>query len=382
MILLVFTLVPGTYAEVPPAPSVFIDGARMEFEVDPAIINGSTLVPLRAIFEELGADIEWDNTTRTVTAVKGDNTITYTLGQTTAKRNNETLMLTTPGQVVDNRTLVPLRFVSEALDAVVGWEPKSRSITISSAIKFEATVTRVIDGDTLEIQYDGLNGSVTESVRLIGVDTPETVHPTIEEQPYGKEASDFTKAQLTSKNVVIETDLAERDKYGRLLVYVYLASGSMFNATLVAEGYAQPLTIPPSDRWTDLFTYLSDDARSNDRGLWGLDDEEGSTVTGTTGNVIIVSVDASAEIVVIRNDDTKEVNMTGWKLVSVTGNQTFDFPDGFVLKPQQSVSLISGKNAAAGDGKLMWSTANFWNNESADPAELYDQTDKKVSVRN
>lgn len=65
-----------------------------------------------------------------------------------------------------------------------------------------------------------------------------------------------------------------------------------------------------------------------------------------------------------------------------TGNQTFDFPDGFILKPQQAVSLVSGKEAASGDGKLMWSTANFWNNENADTAELYDQTDKKVSEYN
>lgn len=380
MILLAFTLVPATFADSP-APAVFIDGTRMEFEVDPVVIDGSTLVPLRAIFEELGANIEWNYGTRTVTAVKENMTIVYTLGKSTAKRNNDILTLSTPGQVVDGRTLVPLRFVSEALGSMVGWESKSRTITISSANKFPAKVIRVIDGDTVEIEYDGLDGKVTDRLRLIGVDTPETVHPTKSVEPYGKEASDFTTNALTNRHVMIEKDIAERDNYGRLLAYIYLESGSMFNAMLTVDGYAQPLTIPPSDRWTELFTHLSADARSNDRGLWKISDE-GPTSTGTTGKVVIVSVDAFAEIVIIRNDDTKDVNMTGWKLVSVTDNQTFDFPDRFVLKPQQSVSIVSGKNAAAGEGKLLWSTSNLWNNEIEDPAQLYDQTHNKVSELN
>ena len=382
MVLLVCTLALSAYAEEPPAPVVFIDGLKMEFEVEPTIINGSTLVPLRAIFEQLGSVIEWDNDTRTVIAVKNDIKITYTIGQTTAKRNNDTLTLSTPGQILDNRTLVPLRFVSEALGASVGWEPKSRTIVISSAAKFEAQVIRVIDGDTVEIEYEGLNGTVTESARLIGVDTPETVHPTIEDQPYGKEASDFTMMSLNGKAVLVEMDLAERDQFGRLLVYLYSHAGSMFNATLVAEGYAQPLTIPPSDRWTDLFAYLSTDARSNDRGLWGIDDQEGSTIIGTSGKVVIVSVNVNDEIVIIRNNDTTDVNMTGWKLVSVLGHQTFDFPDGFILKPQQTVSIVSGRAAAPGDGILMWSKAYLWNNEEDDPAELHDPAGIVVSEYN
>jgi hypothetical protein len=152
---LIFSLSSVTSAVTAKAPVVFIDGMRMEFEVPPAIINGSTLVPLRAIFEELGAIIEWNAGTRTVTAVKGDITITYTIGETTAQRNQETLTLSTPGQIIDSRTLVPLRFVSEALGAVVGWEPRSRTVTISSFAKTKTVVTRIIDGDTVEINVGG-----------------------------------------------------------------------------------------------------------------------------------------------------------------------------------------------------------------------------------
>lgn len=79
-------------------------------------------------------------------------------------------------------------------------------------------VTRAIDGDTIEVTLKGETESQT--VRLIGIDTPETVHPNKEIEPYGKEASDFTKSKLEGKTVNLELDTQETDKYGRLLAYV------------------------------------------------------------------------------------------------------------------------------------------------------------------
>jgi len=110
-------------------------------------------------------------------------------------------------------------------------------------------VLRVIDGDTVEVTWSG----GTESVRMIGIDTPETVHPTKEVQVYGKEASDFTKSHLTGKNVSLEFDVEKRDKYGRLLAYVWL-DGIMFNETLVSQGYAQVSTYPPNIKYVEVFT--------------------------------------------------------------------------------------------------------------------------------
>jgi peptidoglycan endopeptidase LytE len=105
------SITPATNAATTQATAVFIDGLQMEFEVPPTIINGSTLVPLRTIFEELGADIKWNNDTRTVTVVKGEIMVTYKIGQMTATRNNETIVLSTSGQIIGNRTLVPLVFL-------------------------------------------------------------------------------------------------------------------------------------------------------------------------------------------------------------------------------------------------------------------------------
>jgi endonuclease YncB( thermonuclease family) len=126
------------------------------------------------------------------------------------------------------------------------------------------TVTRVVDGDTIEISpsVEGLS-----TVRLIGVDTPETHGGT---QPYGPEASNFTRQYLQGEGVSLELDVEKVDPYGRLLAYVNLPNGEMFNETLVEEGYAQVATFPPNVKHVDRFLEAQREARTANRGLWGL----------------------------------------------------------------------------------------------------------------
>ncbi|MEX1031310.1 MAG: stalk domain-containing protein [Paenibacillaceae bacterium] len=124
----------------PEPPIIYIDGQRLQPKVDPIIINGNTLVPMRDIFEEQGAELEWNAPSRKVTATKDDISFTYIIGQTKAYKNNQPLSLSVPGQIVDGYTLVPLRLVSETLGNVVKWHPKSRTISISSAKQFETSV--------------------------------------------------------------------------------------------------------------------------------------------------------------------------------------------------------------------------------------------------
>jgi micrococcal nuclease len=127
-----------------------------------------------------------------------------------------------------------------------------------------ATVTRVVDGDTVEISpsVEGLS-----TVRLIGVDTPETHGAT---QPYGPEASAFAEQELNGEEVSLELDVQKIDPYGRLLAYVYLPDGQMFNETLLEEGYAQVATFPPNVKYVDRFLEAQREAREENRGLWGL----------------------------------------------------------------------------------------------------------------
>jgi endonuclease YncB( thermonuclease family) len=132
-----------------------------------------------------------------------------------------------------------------------------------------AKVQRVSDGDTFVAVVKGRR----ERIRVIGVDTPESVDPGRPDEPYGKEASDFAKRHLDGETVRLAGDAEPRDRYGRLLAYVWLRDGTFWNALLVAEGYAQQLTIPPNVTYADLFRRLVAEARRSDRGLWAKEDE-------------------------------------------------------------------------------------------------------------
>jgi hypothetical protein len=104
---------------------VTLNGEHLQFDVPPVLENGRVLVPLRAIFESLGATVDWDGTTSTVTAIKGNDTVKLTIGKKMAYRNNVSVELDVPAKVVNGRTLVPVRFVSEALKERVYWFAES-----------------------------------------------------------------------------------------------------------------------------------------------------------------------------------------------------------------------------------------------------------------
>jgi endonuclease YncB( thermonuclease family) len=127
-----------------------------------------------------------------------------------------------------------------------------------------AKVQRVSDGDTFVATVKGRR----ERIRVIGVDTPESVSPNQKDEPYGEEASDFAKHYLDGETVRLAGDAEPRDRYGRMLAYVWLEDGTFWNALLVAEGYAQQLTVPPNVTYERLFRRLVSEARREDRGLW------------------------------------------------------------------------------------------------------------------
>lgn len=111
---------------------VILDGQTMQFSVEPQIIKGNTMVPLRTIFEALGADVKWEQATRTVTAKKENTTIVLTIGDKTAYKNNEAIILSEPGTVINGSTLVPLRFIAESFGAYVHWNGSDKVISITS----------------------------------------------------------------------------------------------------------------------------------------------------------------------------------------------------------------------------------------------------------
>ncbi|WP_223879949.1 thermonuclease family protein [Paenibacillus spiritus] len=132
-----------------------------------------------------------------------------------------------------------------------------------------ATVVAVTDGDTFTAEM--ADGS-REKIRLLLVDTPETKHPTKPVQPFGPEASAYTAGRLKNAQVRLEFDAAERDRYGRLLAYVYLQDGSMLNELLLTEGLARVAVYPPNVKYVDEFRRLQDRARLQRRGIWSMED--------------------------------------------------------------------------------------------------------------
>ncbi len=133
-------------------------------------------------------------------------------------------------------------------------------------------VTRVVDGDTYMVKIDGKE----EKVRIIGVDTPESVHPQKDKNTKeGKIASDYVKNLLEGKYVTLEYDTQERDRYGRVLAYVYL-DDMMVNKHLLEEGYARLATFPPNVKYVDEFTKIEKKAQANNKGFWSNNDFETS----------------------------------------------------------------------------------------------------------
>lgn len=133
----------------------------------------------------------------------------------------------------------------------------------AAAAPLEGTVVRVVDGDTIYVQL----ADRVEKIRYLGVNTPEIHHPVRGEEPGGREAADVNRRIVDGRRVRLELDVRTRDRYGRLLAYVWVGE-IMVNAELVRRGYAQVMTVPPNVKYQDLFVKLQREARDAGRGLW------------------------------------------------------------------------------------------------------------------
>lgn len=132
-----------------------------------------------------------------------------------------------------------------------------------AARPLEGDVVRIVDGDTIHVAF----GDRVEKVRYIGVNTPEIHHPKKGAEAGGREARDLNRELTFGRRVRLELDVQERDRYGRLLAYVWVGD-VMINAELVRRGYAQVMTVPPNVRYQTLFVKLQREARETGRGLW------------------------------------------------------------------------------------------------------------------
>lgn len=277
--------------------------------------------------------------------------------------------------------------------------PTSAGLTFEFGIKYNATVFKIIDGDTIDVV---IGGNVYR-VRLLGVDCPET---TVEHnKPYeydsitnltymtewGLKAKEFAETVLDHKTVYVEFDelAGLKGYYGRYLAYVYLENGSDFNAMLLKNGLARVYTEGTFKKEREYVQY-ENSAKTNKIGLWNYSSTATPTTTVTTTTSSSVRIDyinydapgndrnnPNGEYVVIKNCGSNSVNMKGWKLKDKAGH-TYTFPS-ITLKPGDTVYIYSGTGTDH-DHVLYWGKdIPIWNNDG-DTAYLYDPNGKLVDT--
>lgn len=159
-------------------------------------------------------------------------------------------------------------FVALAVIGARGLWPSPRArepVAAGRAQEIPARVTRIVDGDTIKVSIAGQ----ADTVRYIGVDTPETRRPGTPIECFGRAASAHNRRLVDGREVLLATDAEPRDRYGRLLAYVYRRPDGLFvNAALVRDGYATTLTIPPNVRHAGRLLQAQRAARRRGAGLW------------------------------------------------------------------------------------------------------------------
>ncbi|MGI1805915.1 thermonuclease family protein [Exiguobacterium sp. TDN 0502] len=186
----------------------------------------------------------------------------------------------------------------------------------------KATVERVIDGDTLKVR---LADGKAESVRLLLVDTPETVKPDTPVQPYGNEASQFTKEALPSGTAIrLERDHSRTDRYGRVLAYVWYGD-KMLNQELLRNGLARVAFVyEPDTRYVDVFEDIEQKAKEQKKNIWEIDGYV--TNRGFDDQAVSDRNGEAAESCAIKGN----INRSGKKIYHVPGGQSYD-----EVKPEQ-----------------------------------------------
>ncbi|MFZ3077853.1 MAG: thermonuclease family protein [Candidatus Aenigmatarchaeota archaeon] len=211
-----------------------------------------------------------------------------------------------------------------------------------------ALVSRVIDGDTFEIG----NGA---EVRILGINTPE------KKQPLYENASAFLKSLIGGKNVTMEKDIVDTDKYGRQLRYVFIG-GAFVEEEILEKGLANAFIIPPNEKYSERLKEAEQYAKENDLGLWN-----------SSGYYSCISIpefnwdalgndneNLNGESVYLKNNCDVTISMAGWTLKN-SGTKIYKFGK-FFLAPEQSVKIHSGCGSDSGAEFFWCGKKAIWNN--------------------
>ena len=253
----------------------FLDGQALTFDVAPQIINGSTMLPLRAVFEAFGADVVWNEAAQTVTAKKGDTVVVLTVGNTSPTVNGKAQSIPQAGTIINGRTLAPLRFVGEAFGGEVVWTETTRTVTITRGGAAAGASVQVANGKILIAAAASLQNAFEKSL----IPEFKKLYPNIEvtgtydssgklqaQIESGLEADLFFSAATTQMNNLKEKNLIDTGTIVNLLENKIVLIGTkgaktavtgfqnITDAGVIAIG--DPESVPAGQYAKEVFTNL------------------------------------------------------------------------------------------------------------------------------
>jgi len=240
-------------------------------------------------------------------------------------------------------------------------------------------VTRVIDGDTIEVDIDGMS----YKVRYIGIDTPELDDKRAEYCALAQEATRCNRQLVEGETVRLEKDISETDKYGRLLRYVYV-DDILVNAELVRQGLAWAKTYEPDTKYQDYLEELETEAKQDKIGIWQ-DIQPSPPIPVQNVQITYIFYDGlvpyaeSDEYVEITNVGDQAQELTGCVLRDISeGYPSFTFPS-YILAPGESIRVYTNEYHPEWGGFSFEYGQAIWNNSVPDVAVLYDNQGNEVS---
>lgn len=238
---------------------IIIDGVTLSTDQPPVMVNGRTMVPLRAIFEAFDADIKWNQKTQTVTASQGDTTVVLKIGSKLATINNKAVTLDVPGKNLKGRTMVPTRFVSEALGRKVGWNQAAQIVTITTPVTAPvsgnaAPVSGVAaqdvndygDGRDLQVSFNRVaDESLVDHYRVLIVKAGTSLNLS---SALGVGSNNYSVVLATGVNPVVKLNAAARTIDGELIknnqsYTAYVLTAGRGNNTSALSGPSAPVTL-------------------------------------------------------------------------------------------------------------------------------------------
>jgi hypothetical protein len=185
----VLTLTTPSYADEQKPISVYVDGQQINFEVPPTIQDGTTLVPIRAIFEKLGLTVGWDGITKTVIGTKSNLNIQMKIGNTNATVNGKVVALEVPPNIINGNTLIPLRFVGESCNKDIAWDGNNRRIDIK-------TKGKVIDVNVREVTRAEVSRFLVRSLGLYDAQAQANLTDVSLDNPYYKDIASAISSKV------------------------------------------------------------------------------------------------------------------------------------------------------------------------------------------